>query len=58
MSGAWVVPGLSFDDYLDAPAHWSQVWPAAQSSLHAAHRAATPFAPSPAMVLGLSLIHI
>jgi len=51
-----VVHGLPFSDYLEAPAHWSQVWPAAQSSLHAAHRAATPFAPSPAMVLG-SAIH-
>jgi len=56
VSGARIVHGLPFDDYLNAPAHWSQVWPAAQSSLHAAHRAATPFAPSPAMVLG-SAIH-
>ena len=53
---ARIVPDLSFDDYLDAPAHWSQVWPAATSTMHAAQRAATSRPPSPAMVLG-SAIH-
>ena len=53
---ARIVPDLSFADYLDAPAHWSQVWPAATSSMHAAQWTADNRPPSAAMVLG-SAIH-